>query len=328
MQIGPYMLRNSLVAAPMAGITDRPFRQLCRRMGAGLAVSEMLSSEARLRNSRKSRQRADHVGEPGPRSVQIAGADPRQMAAAARYNADHGAEIIDINMGCPAKKVCRVAAGSALLKDEALVARILEAVVDSVDVPVTLKMRTGWDTAHRNAIRIARIAEQIGVQALAIHGRTRACGYTGSAEYHTIKQVKERVHLPVIANGDIRTASQAKFVLEYTGADGIMLGRAAQGRPWIFEQIEHFLRTGHTLCDPSAEAICDIVMEHLQALYAFYGEYMGVRIARKHLIWYGARLGSDAGFRGMVQKAETIRQQMAITREFFERVATKEGLAA
>ena len=250
MQIGPHVLRNNLFVAPMAGVTDRPFRQLCKKFGAGLAVSEMVASNSLLWGSEKTRRRANHEGEVDPISVQIAGADPKMMADAARFNVDHGAQIIDINMGCPAKKICNVMAGSALLRDEPLVGRILDAVVAAVDVPVTLKFRTGWDKQNKNALIIARIAEQAGIQLLSIHGRTRACGYTGNAEYETIAAVKAATRLPVIANGDITTPQKAKHVLEVTGADGVMIGRAAQGRPWIFRAIEHFLNTGTFLLPP------------------------------------------------------------------------------
>ena len=286
MQIGPFHLRNNLVLAPMAGVTDRPFRQLCKRMGAGMAVSEMTTSQPHLWDTAKSRRRRDHTGEAEPISVQIAGADPATMARAARHNVDHGAQIIDINMGCPAKKVCNVMAGSALLRDEALVGRILDAVVAAVDVPVTLKIRTGWDPQRRNAVAIARLAQQAGVQALAVHGRTRACGFGGDAEYDTIAAVKAEVRIPVIANGDIFTPEQARQVLNVTGADGIMIGRAAQGRPWIFRDIEHFLRTGRRAQPLCWSQIAGILVEHLEQLYGFYGEEIGVRVARKHVGWY------------------------------------------
>ena len=270
----------------MAGVTDRPFRQLCRRLGAGLVVSEMVTSDASLRNSRKTQWRLDHTGEVAPRSVQIAGTNPQQMAEAARFNQDQGADIIDINMGCPAKKVCNVAAGSALMKDEPLVARILEAVVNAVELPVTLKTRTGWQADQRNALTIAKIAESAGIQALTIHGRTRADAYRGHAEYDTIAEIKSTITIPVIANGDINSPEKARAVLDYTGADALMLGRAAQGRPWIFREIDHFLRTGQHLAAPSIEDVRDILLGHLEQLYEFYGEFMGVRIARKHLSWY------------------------------------------
>lgn len=328
MQIGPYTLPNRLVLAPMAGVTDRPFRQLCKRMGAGLAVSEMVSSNSLLWGSKKTQRRANHDGEIEPRSVQIAGADPELMAQAARHNVERGAQIIDINMGCPAKKVCNVMAGSALLQDEPLVAGILGAVVDAVDVPVTLKIRTGWDREHRNGGRIARIAEQAGIQALAVHGRTRACHYKGEAEYDTIRAIKESVSIPVIANGDIRTPEKAREVLEYSGADAIMIGRAAQGRPWIFREIDHYLNTGRYLPEPAVEEIRDILLEHLRNLYAFYGEFTGVRVARKHISWYSKGQHGGAVFRDRVNRVETIEEQLDITHEFFDRLLLGEEMAA
>ena len=318
MRIGPYELANNLILAPMAGVTDRPFRQLCKRMGAGMAVSEMVSANSLLWGSAKTKRRADHAGETEPRSIQIAGADPRMMADAARYNADQGAEIIDINMGCPAKKVCNVMAGSALLKDEPLVQQIVEAVVKAVAVPVTLKIRTGWDKDHRNAIAVARIAEQSGIQALAIHGRTRACMYNGDAEYDTIAAVKTRVSIPIIANGDIDSPQKAKYVLEHTGVDGIMIGRAAQGWPWIFREVDHFLRTGEQLAPPPLREIRDTLLDHLENLYAFYGEHTGVRIARKHISWYSKGQRHGAAFRQTVNSVETVAEQLRVTREFFD----------
>jgi tRNA-dihydrouridine synthase B len=292
LKIGMYQLENNLILAPMAGVTDRPFRQLCKQFGAGLTVSEMVSSNPVLRNNRRTLLKIDHRGETEPRSVQIVGADPLQMAETARYNADQGAQIIDINMGCPAKKVCHAAAGSALMKDEPLVGRILESVVEAVDLPVTLKIRTGWDRANRNAVRIARIAEHSGIQAIAVHGRTRACGFSGSAEYHITRQVKKAVNIPVIANGDIDTPSKAMSVLHATGADAIMIGRAAQGKPWLFREINYFLRHGKKLAEPDSVELTSIVMTHLDHLYAFYGKDMGVRIARKHIGWYLKNLRS------------------------------------
>ena len=318
MQIGPYTLKNNLFVAPMAGVTDRPFRQLCKKFGAGMAVSEMVSSNSLLWGSKKTLRRADHTGEDEPRSVQIVGADPEMMAQAAQYNVEHGAQIIDINMGCPAKKICKVAAGSALLQNEPLVARILESVVNAVDAPVTLKIRTGWDKENRNGPAIARIAEDIGVQALAVHGRTRACAYQGAAEYDTIAAIKAAVSIPVIANGDITSPEKAKHVLEYTGADGIMIGRAAQGRPWIFREIQHFLQTGELLSDPAIEEVSDILLTHVENLYDFYGEHTGVRVARKHISWYSKGTKGGASFRNIVNRVETAKEQFDIVREFFE----------
>ena len=328
MRIGPYELKNNLVLAPMAGVTDRPFRQLCKQLGAGLAVSEMVSSNSLLWGSAKTLRRADHAGEAEPKSVQIAGADPRMMAEAARHNVDNGAQIVDINMGCPAKKVCNVMAGSALLQDEDLVQRILDAVVAAVDVPVTLKIRTGWDKSHRNGVRIARIAEQAGIRSLAVHGRTRACGYTGEAEFDTIRAIKQNARIPVIANGDIRTPEKAREVLEYTGVDALMIGRAAQGRPWIFREIEHFLTTGQHLPEPSVEEIRDIMLGHLHNLYSFYGEHTGVRVARKHISWYSKGQPGGAVFRDSVNRLESVKEQLALTGEFFERLADGTELAA
>ncbi|HHH47516.1 MAG TPA: tRNA dihydrouridine synthase DusB [Gammaproteobacteria bacterium] len=325
MQIGPYKLSNQLVLAPMAGVTDRPFRQLCKRLGAGMAVSEMVSSNSLLWGSEKTRRRANHDGETDPRSVQIMGADPKLMAEAARYNADNGAQIIDINMGCPAKKVCNVAAGSALLRDEGLVGKILDAVVAAVDVPVTLKIRTGWDTEHRNGVAIGRIAESAGVQALAVHGRTRACAYRGEAEYDTIAAIKAAIGIPVIANGDITTPEKARMVLDYTRADAVMIGRAAQGRPWIFREIDHYLQTGEKLPDPTRQEVRDLLLEHLENLYAFYGEYAGVRIARKHISWYSKGQRHGAAFRQAVNKAETVEEQFQITKDFFDEVVLRQG---
>lgn len=321
MRIGPYTLANRLVLAPMAGVTDRPFRQLCKRLGAGMAVSEMVSSNSLLWGSEKTRRRANHDGEHEPRSVQIVGSDPAMMAQAARYNADTGAQIIDINMGCPAKKICNVAAGSALLCDEPLVGKILDAVVAAVAIPVTLKIRTGWDKANRNGVTIARIAEQAGIQALAVHGRTRACGYTGEAEYDTITAIKDAVRIPVIANGDIDTPEKAAFVLQQTGADAVMIGRAAQGRPWLFGIIEHYLRTGEKLDEPPVTEIRDIMLEHLRNLYDFYGEHTGVRIARKHISWYSKRQPGGAAFRHMMNRVEHADQQLTIAARFFDELA-------
>ncbi|MSQ45188.1 MAG: tRNA dihydrouridine synthase DusB [Nitrosomonadaceae bacterium] len=321
MQIGPYTLNNNLIVAPMAGVTDRPFRQLCKSMGAGMAVSEMVSSNSLLWGSEKTLRRADHTGEVDPISVQIAGADPLMMAEAARYNVERGAQIIDINMGCPAKKICNVMAGSALLQNEMLVGRILDAVVSAVDVPVTLKIRTGWDKQHRNALSVARIAESAGVSAIAIHGRTRACAYTGNAEYDTIAAVKSEVRIPVIANGDITTPEKVKQVLEYTSADAVMIGRAAQGRPWIFREISHYLATGQHLPLPDVSEIHRVLIKHLHDLYDFYGEYSGVRIARKHISWYTKGLVGSAAFRHNMNQLQTTDQQMAAASEFFSELA-------
>jgi tRNA-dihydrouridine synthase B len=323
MHIGPYQLKNNLIVAPMAGVTDRPFRQLCKTMGAGMAVSEMVASNSLLRGSAKTRRRANHDGEVDPISVQIAGADSRMLADAARYNVDEGAQIIDINMGCPAKKVCNVMAGSALLRDEPLVGRILDAVVAAVNVPVTLKIRTGWDRSNRNAIQIARTAEQAGVQALAIHGRTRACGFSGDAEYDTIAAVKAAVGIPVIANGDISTPEQVKQVLDYTRADGVMIGRAAQGRPWMFREIQHYLETGRRLPAPEVGEIHRVLTAHLSDLYQFYGEYTGVRVARKHISWYTKGLAGSAAFRHAMNQLETSAAQLQAVNDFFAQLAER-----
>ncbi len=321
MRIGPYQLRNNLIVAPMAGVTDRPFRQLCKRMGAGMAVSEMVASNSLLYGSEKTKRRANHEGETDPISVQIVGADPEMLARAAQHNVDHGAQIIDINMGCPAKKICNVMAGSALLQNEKLVAQIFEAVVGAVTVPVSLKIRTGWDKTSRNAVRIARIAETAGIQALAIHGRTRACAYTGEAEYDTIAAVKAAVGIPVIANGDITTPEKARFVLQHTGADAVMIGRAAQGRPWLFREIEHFLNTGEHLPAPEIAEIREVLAGHVQELYDFYGEFTGLRVARKHISWYTKGLAGSAQFRHRMNQLESPAEQMAAVDDFFEQQA-------
>jgi tRNA-dihydrouridine synthase B len=317
MQLGAHTLRNGLFVAPMAGVTDRPFRSLCRRYGAGLAVSEMVSSRPELRQTRKSRLRREHGGEAGPVSVQIAGADPAMMADAARFNVDEGAQIIDINMGCPAKKVCNVAAGSALLENEPLVARILEAVVAAVHVPVTLKIRTGPAPERRNAVRIARIAESAGIRLLAVHGRTRACGFRGEAEFDTVAQVKTEVRIPVIANGDIASPEEARRVLARTGADGLMVGRGAHGRPWIFREIAHYLATGETLPGPSLAEQRAVVLEHLQGLYGLYGEELGLRVARKHLGWYLRPLPGGEAFRRQACAIESASEQLAAVAGFY-----------
>jgi len=328
MRIGPYSIAPGVVLAPMAGVTDKPFRLLCKRMGAGLAVSEMTTADPRLWNTTKSLRRMDHDGEPEPVSVQIAGYDPGMLAEAAKYNADNGAQIVDINMGCPAKKVCNVWSGSALLQDEPLVARILAAVVRAVDIPVTLKIRTGWDRDNRNALTIARIAEDAGIAALAVHGRTRADKYEGDAEYATIAAVKASVRIPVMANGDVVTPEKAREVLVATGADAIMVGRGAQGRPWIFREIAHFLETGNHLAEPTPTEIRDILCGHLDHLYAFYGEKMGVRIARKHLGWYAKDRPENAAFRDVVNRAEDAATQTRLTREYFDALAAGVSLAA
>lgn len=317
MQIGSHVLSNQLVLAPMAGITDQPFRVLCRQFGAGLAVSEMLTSDPVLRHSKRTLLKANHNGENGLRSVQILGTDPVEMAAAARFNQDSGADIIDINMGCPAKKVCAVAAGSALLKNEALVAKILAAVVNAVEIPVTLKIRTGWDLENRNAVKIAQLAEQAGVAALTIHGRTRACKFTGEAEYDTIKQVKQSVAVPIIANGDITSPEKAAFVLNYTGADAVMIGRGAQGKPWIFQQILQYL-AGKDYSKPGLNQIQTIMHSHLEHLYRFYGDSTGVRMARKHIGWYFEQLGTlPTQEKNALYQAHEPAQQLALVNAAF-----------
>ena len=321
MRIGAHVLRNGLFAAPMAGVTDQPFRTLCRRFGAGLAISEMVSSRPELRGTRKSRQRLEHRGEASPVSVQIAGSDPAMMAEAARVNAAEGAQIIDINMGCPAKKVCNVAAGSALLSDEPLVARILAAVVAAVDVPVTLKIRTGPSPERRNALRIARIAEASGIKLLTVHGRTRACGFRGTAEFETVAEVKAGVRIPVIANGDIATPEEAKRVLALTGADGIMIGRAAHGRPWIFREFLYFLNEGRKLPPPTAMEMRAVVLEHLEGLYGLYGQELGLRIARKHIGWYTRGLPGGEAFRREANEILSAPAQLAAVGRFFDGLA-------
>jgi len=325
--IGQYAITTPVVLAPMAGVTDRPFRQLCRQLGAGLVVSEMVTSDVKLWNTRKSSSRLNHDGEVEPISVQIAGGDPEMMAQAAKMSVLHGAQIIDINMGCPAKKVCNKAAGSALMKDEALVKDILQAVVEAVEVPVTLKMRTGWAPEHKNAPTIAQMAQDAGIAALAIHGRTRACAYKGAVEYDTIKAVKELVNIPVLANGDIQTPLQAKQVLEYTGADGVMLGRAAQGRPWIFREISHYLETGQLLKSPEIIEVKTILHSHMQGLYEFYGEYLGVRIARKHVGWYLQAHDDNREVRRQFNKLESPEEQTKLINDFFDQHLGKEHAA-
>ena len=321
MRIGAYSLSNGLFAAPMAGITDRPFRRLARRYGAALAVSEMVSARPELRDSRKTRLRLDHAGEPRPVSVQIAGADPEMLADAARFNVASGADIIDINMGCPAKKVCNVHAGSALLEDEMLVGRILDSVVRAVDVPVTLKIRTGPAPERRNALRVARIAESAGVRMLAVHGRTRACMFEGRAEHDTVREVKAAVRIPVIANGDITCAEDAKTVLEATGADGIMIGRAAQGRPWLFREIAQYLATGERLAPPSPREIGAVLAEHLEGIYSLYGSERGARVARKHIGWTVRSLPGGEAFRCSVNRLQAAEEQRAAVNDYFERLA-------
>ncbi|AOU97025.1 tRNA dihydrouridine synthase DusB [Acidihalobacter yilgarnensis] len=333
MQIGAYSIPNRLMLAPMAGVTDRPFRNLCRRLGAGMAVSEMVTVRPELRSSVKTRLRLDHAGETGVRSVQIAGADPAMMAQAARINAAEGAQIIDINMGCPAKKVCNKAAGSALMRDESLVQRILEAIVNAVDIPVTLKIRTGWSPEHRNAVEIARIAEAAGIHALVVHGRTRACRFEGVAEYDTIRAVKSAVGIPVIANGDIDSPARARIALETSGADALMIGRAAQGNPWIFREIDHYLRTGLPAVMPDAGETRDTLLDHAQALYHFYGEARGYRVARKHIDWYlKASMIRTARkdipeWRARILSAEGSAVQYRLLESFFQNSQSR-GLAA
>ena len=318
MQIGSHKLKNNLILAPMAGVTDRPFRMLCKHYGAGMAVSEMVTSNSLLYGSEKTLLRANHQGEVAPISVQIAGADPDMMAEAAKFNMAKGAQIIDINMGCPAKKICNVMAGSALLQKEKLVEKILKAVVKSVDIPVTLKIRTGWDKENKNASRIAKIAEDSGIQALSMHGRTRACLYKGDAEYDTIANVKQMISIPVIANGDITTPEKAKFVLEYTKADGVMIGRAAQGRPWIFREIEHFLKTSEHMARPTITEIETTTIQHVSDLYNFYGAERGYRIARKHISWYTKGLKNSAQFRFNMNQIDGTTQQIEYIEQYFD----------
>jgi len=322
-QIGSYIIDSQVILAPMAGVTDQPFRQLCKRMGAGLVVSEMVTSDTRLWKSRKSAFRLNHSGEAEPRSVQIAGGDPEMMAHAAAMNVERGAQIIDINMGCPAKKVCNKAAGSALLKDEPLVKDILNAVVKAVDVPVTLKIRTGWDQDNRNGLTVAKIAEDAGIQALAVHGRTRRCGYKGMAEYETISSIADAISIPVFANGDITSPEKAEWVLEHTGCSAVMIGRAAQGQPWLFREIDHYLRTGTILPPPSLVEIREILLAHLQELHSFYGDYMGVRIARKHVGWYLQNQPNGSSFRKQFNIIETAADQAAAIEKYFDEALAK-----
>jgi tRNA-dihydrouridine synthase B len=323
-RIGDLQFENNVGLAPMAGVTDLPFRLLCSKLGAGFCPSEMVTSDIRLWESAKSRRRLDHRGEPGPVIVQIAGGEPLAMAEAARRSVDLGAQVVDINMGCPAKKVCNRAAGSALLRDEALVAAILDAVMESVEVPVTLKMRTGWDRQNRNGPRVARIAEEAGIAALFIHGRTRADRFDGEAEYDTIRQIKDAANIPVFANGDIDSAQRAALVIERTGADGLLIGRAAQGRPWLFREVVNYFRTGMEIAPPTAIEVRDIMLAHLDALYSFYGECTGVRVARKHLSWYCRARPGAGSFRHGAVRAETAAEQLRMVAEFFDQTPPEE----
>ncbi|WP_298146840.1 tRNA dihydrouridine synthase DusB [uncultured Acinetobacter sp.] len=320
MYIGPYQLSNNLIVAPMAGVTDRPFRTLCKYFGAGHAVSEMMTSDKTLRMSKKSLYRANFDGELAPISAQIAGSDPHDLAEAARYQVANGAQIVDINMGCPAKKVCNKLAGSALLQDEDLVARILDAVVAAVDVPVTLKTRLGYLNGHENILRVAKRAEQAGIAALALHGRTREDMYLNTARYDLIKEVKSLLSIPVIANGDIDSPQKAKYVLDYTAADAVMIGRAAQGRPWIFREIAHYLATGEELAAPNIQEVKDVLLGHLQELYEFYGEYSGCRISRKHIAWYTKGLRSSNEFRQHMYQVETTQDQFKGVEAYFNQL--------
>ena len=326
MYIGPYQLSNNLIVAPMAGVTDRPFRTLCKYFGAGHAVSEMMTADKTLRMTKKSLYRANFDGELAPISAQIAGSDPEQLAEAARYQVANGAQIVDINMGCPAKKVCNKLAGSALLQDEDLVARILDAVVEAVDVPVTLKTRLGFLNGEENILRVAKRAEEAGIAALALHGRTREDMYLNTARYELIKNVKELINIPVIANGDIDSPEKAKYVLDYTGADAIMIGRAAQGRPWIFREIAHYLKTGEHLAAPNIEEVKDVLLGHLSELYQFYGEYSGCRIARKHIAWYTKGLRSSNEFRQNMYKVETTAEQALVVESYFNQLLAEGNL--
>ncbi|MGE3319081.1 MAG: tRNA dihydrouridine synthase DusB [Candidatus Berkiella sp.] len=317
-KIGPHQIENPIVLAPMAGVTDRPFRQLCKNLGAGLAVSEMVGANSLLHGSEKTKRRANHEGETRPCSVQIVGADPNMMAEAARFNEAQGAEIIDINMGCPAKKVCNTLSGSALLKDEPLVAKILNAVVSAVNIPVTLKIRTGWDKSCRNGVTVAKMAEDCGIQALAVHGRTRSCMFTGDAEYDTIAEIKQNINIPLFANGDISTPEKAQYVLEKTGADGLMIGRAAQGRPWIFNEIIYYLQHNEILEPPSITTVHELMINHMKNLYAFYGDKRGVLVARKHVSWYSKGQRNGSTFRHTFNQLETAQQQLEAAEVFFQ----------
>ncbi len=328
LRIGSHLLKNGLFVAPMAGVSDRAWRRLCKRYGAGLAVCEMVGASQQLRDTVKSRRRINHEGESGPISVQIVGNDPVAMAEAARFNAGEGADIIDINMGCPAKKVCNKAAGSALLRDEQLVGQILEAVVAAVDVPVTLKFRTGWDEQNRNALQIARIAEEAGIQLLALHGRTRACGFRGMAEYDTIAAVKAASRLPVIANGDIDSPARARLVLEYTGADGVMIGRGAQGKPWLFREIAHEMATGTQALPVSISEVREVLLEHLEELHRLYGNELGARIARKHAGWYVKDLPDSSAFRERFNRMDAFADQRATIMGWFRQLESSCPTAA
>jgi len=316
MLIGPHKLKNNLVLAPMAGITDQPFRILCRELGAGLVVSEMVTSDSSLFGSRKTKLRVDIGGEREPRVVQIAGADPSMMVRAARFNVDNNAQIIDINMGCPAKKVCKAMAGSALLRDEILVGKILESVVNAVKVPVTLKIRTGWDKNSRNAINVAKIAKEAGIQAITVHGRTRACGFQGSAEHETAGEIKARINMTVIANGDITTPEQAQEIIKKYRVDGIMIGRAAQGNPWIFHKISHYLGTGKKQAPPTLKEIHSIIIKHITHLHRFYGEQQGVRIARKHISWYAKKKYINT-LNCPINRIESANEQISVLNNIF-----------
>ncbi|WP_171752800.1 MULTISPECIES: tRNA dihydrouridine synthase DusB [unclassified Vibrio] len=322
MRIGKHQLKNNLIVAPMAGVTDRPFRELCLRYGAGMAVSEMMSSNPRVWKTSKSQQRMVHEGESGIRSVQIAGSDPQLMAEAAQFNVDNGAQIIDINMGCPAKKVNKKLAGSALLQHPEMIKNILSAVVNAVDVPVTLKTRTGWDTDNKNCVEIAKMAEDCGIQALALHGRTRACMYKGEAEYNSIKAVKNAISIPVIANGDIDSVEKAKYVLDYTGADALMIGRPAQGRPWIFKEIQHYLENGTTMPALPLEEVKAILLGHVQELHQFYGEFLGPRIARKHVGWYLKEHEQASEFRRTFNAIDVAHEQLDALEGYFVKFAS------
>lgn len=317
MRIGPYIIHNRLLLAPMAGVTDRPFRQLCRQLGAGLTVSEMVTSNPALWHTRKTRLRMDHQGEPGPVMVQIAGSEPGELARAAQFNVENGAQIIDINMGCPKKKVCNRDAGSALLRDERRVAAILAAVVEAVSVPVTLKIRTGWDRQTNNALQVAHLAEDTGIAALTVHGRSRACAFGGAAEYDTVAAIKAALSIPVIANGDIDSPQKAARVFQDTGVDAVMIGRAAQGNPWIFRQVDHFLAHGVNMAAPGAAQIRRLLRQHLQNLYAFYGDYTGVRIARKHINWYCKSLNGAESFRAVINRVDQPAEQLGLVDDFF-----------